>query len=74
LNESEKQRNAIGKVAPQMQQRAGEDGYLSPYDWERARNRWLQSGWDVEIFDRNFNQYINPNKSGYSVSKPEFKF
>ena len=43
-----------------LQSRVGADGFVSPQDWKRAYNDWLQAGHNGQDFVNNFKGYVNP--------------
>lgn len=59
LTASEDLKLAYSKVAPQLQSRRGDDGYVAPEDYRRARDAWAVN-LPVESFDKQFKQYANP--------------
>lgn len=49
------------KVAPQLNGVKGEDGYVSPSDYRKARNAYVATGLNSSDFDEAFSIYANPN-------------
>lgn len=47
----------------------GEDGFLSPDDYQKYRNMWTQAGYSATTFDTKMKGYRNPNNPDYSVNK-----
>lgn len=47
-------------VAPQLQAKRGEDGYVSPESFNKARDAWVNTGLSAEDFNKSFKQYANP--------------
>lgn len=47
----------------------GSDGYVSPENWNYARNKWREDGFSLTDFDSNFGDLINPaHRSDYKAS------
>ena len=38
----------------------GDDGFISPDDWNEAKNLWINKGLKAEDFIKQFSDYINP--------------
>lgn len=48
-------------VASQLASRAGNDGYVAPEDYTKARKAWVNAGYDANDFDVRFAKtYVNP--------------
>uniref|UniRef100_A0A6H1ZCE0 Putative transglycosylase n=1 Tax=viral metagenome TaxID=1070528 RepID=A0A6H1ZCE0_9ZZZZ len=47
----------------------GEDGFLSPDDYQKYRNMWTQAGYSATSFDTKMKGYRNPNNPDYAVNK-----
>lgn len=51
---------AISTVTPQLNAIKGEDGYIDPYKWMIARDKWMQAGGTLANFKSNFKHLVNP--------------
>lgn len=59
--ESELMRSARGEIAGQLNGRTGDDGYVAPTDYKKARSAWVSKGFSAKDFDEAFaNEYANP--------------
>ena len=58
-------------VAPQLDSRKGADGYVTPADYQTAKQAWITSGLPSADFDKQFVNYVNPTKAkdyGFDVA------
>lgn len=61
LTEAELSRAARSEIANQLNGRRGEDGYVSPADYKKARNAWVSKGFSAEEYNKSFaREYVNP--------------
>jgi len=51
---------AIGDMSKKMEGVKGDDGYISPYDWEALREQWGINKLNDADFLKNFKRYLNP--------------
>lgn len=51
--------SAYQTIAPQIQSKAGNDGKVSAYDWNTAKEKWIQAGYSASDFDSQFSGYID---------------
>lgn len=59
--ESELMRSARSEIARQLNGRTGEDNYVAPTDYKKARGAWVSKGFSAKDFDEAFaNEYANP--------------
>lgn len=70
MTESELARAARSEIASQLNTRTGEDGYVAPADYRKARSAWVSKGFSAKDFDESFaNEYANPSHyEDYGVS------
>ena len=47
----------------------GGDGYVSPDDYLKARNAWIENGLSPTDFDTKFKGFMNPNNPNYATVK-----
>jgi hypothetical protein len=45
------------------------DNYVSPADYAKAKQAWVQAGYSAGEFDNQFSNFRNPNTKGYAVSQ-----
>lgn len=74
LTEAEQMRAARSEMASNLNTRRGEDGYLSPADYKKAKSAWVTAGYSSEDFDDAFaTTYVNQSHSqDYGVSNEYF--
>lgn len=72
--EAEHMRRARSEMATQLNTRKGQDGYLSPADYKKAKGSWVSAGYSSEDFDNSFaTTYVNQSHSqDYGVSNEYF--
>lgn len=56
----------ISEFNTKMDQVKGEDGFIDPYAWVKARNTWQSRGGSLSTFNSNFKRYLNP--ASYSIA------
>ena len=54
LTEAELERSAGSEMAGQLNQKIGDDGKLSPADYQTARRVWVSKGFSSKAFDQKF--------------------
>lgn len=62
----------ISLLTPKFEANKGEDGYVDPTEWTKARTLWMSQGLSKSTFDNNFKQYLNPESyslAGFPVKK-----
>lgn len=47
----------------------GNDGYVSPESYAKAKNAWVGSGYSGKTFDKYYSAYRNPENKYYKLSK-----
>ena len=61
--EAETTRANATKVASQLRSVSGEDGYVSPSDYKKARTAWVTAGYTAKDFDERFGTtFVNPDQ------------
>jgi len=61
-------KNDAGKVATQLSGVAGDDGYVDPANYKKARVAWVTAGYTAKDFDERFaTTYLNPD-GGYDAA------
>lgn len=61
--EAETTRGNATKVASQLRTVAGDDGYVSPSDYKKARTAWVTAGYTAKDFDERFGTtFVNPDQ------------
>ena len=63
LTEAEKLVNARKTMYLKLDNVKGEDGYISPQDWNEAKRSWIVEGLGTDDFIKQFYIYINPTHS-----------
>ena len=58
--EKEKSQTAVKSMASQLNTVTGQDGFISPDDYKKAKQAWVGEGFSAKDFDDNFNSYRNP--------------
>lgn len=53
-------RNDENQVFLYFSNTAGNDGFVSPEDWHKMKEAWIQDSYSVSDFYNKFKQYINP--------------
>jgi len=67
LIEAELERAAKSEMTSLLQQKVGEDGKVSPTDYDKARRFWASKGFDAKSFDQTYyNLYARGSKSDVS--------
>lgn len=56
-------------MASELFQVTGNDGYVSPDSYAKARNNWTSAGYSAKSFDSYFKPYRNPANPHYKVAK-----
>lgn len=65
--EAEQKKSDASKVASQLSQVAGSDGYVHPDDYKKARRAWVTAGYDSVDFDTRFGRtYVNPDNYDFA--------
>lgn len=62
----------ISLLTPKFESNKGDDGYVDPSEWTKARTIWMSQGLSKSAFDSNFKQYLNPESyslAGFTVKK-----
>lgn len=59
-NETEQKKADIASMSNAIQTRLGTDGFISPQDWQHAKQKWVSGGYSVADFDAIFDIYKNP--------------
>jgi len=70
MTEAELLRAARSEISSSLNTRAGQDGFVAPADYKKARSAWVSKGFSAKDFDEAFaNEYANPNHlQDYGVS------
>lgn len=58
--QAQTQRQQVSTGAAWLDGRTGEDGYVSPADYKKARQDWVSLGNPLKTFDDQYSVYINP--------------
>lgn len=62
MTEAELLRAARSDISGQLNNRTGQDGYVAPADYKKARSAWVSKGFAADDFDKAFaNEYANPD-------------
>ena len=68
--EKELAQHAQATVASQLNERKGEDGYISPNDYRTAQSAWITAGYSGKDFNDSFQYYANPaHLSEYGIKE-----
>lgn len=68
LTEKEKAHEVVKNVTEAANMVIGADGFLSPDDWKKLKQAWIQSGDGTAAeFDKAFDGYRNPNNPEYWI-------
>lgn len=65
-------KDLVNKFAPTIEKVVGQDGKISPDDWNSLRTGWVKDGGSAPVFDASFGQFINPDtkeRSKYFTEK-----
>lgn len=54
-------------IAGELFQVTGDDGFVSPGSYAKAKNAWVSSGYDSKSFDNYFASYRNPGNKYYKL-------
>lgn len=65
------EKEAAIDMTAQMATVVGDDGFVSPDDYLKARNAWIAAGFNPTIFDTKMRGFRNPNNPNYVISKEE---
>lgn len=68
--EAEKIQKARVGIATYLNQNTGDDGFVSPDTFKKARNAWVSDGYSSEDFDKAYKNFANP--SHYREYSPEY--
>ena len=69
--EKDTAKNAETEMITELSNVIGEDGFVSPGDYDIARNAWIKQGLNPTDFDKKFIGFVNPNNPYYSIIKKE---
>lgn len=58
------EKDAIADMKAQLMTVRGDDGYISPEDYKKAKDAWFKAGWDKDEFDKEFEMFANPSHIG----------
>lgn len=54
-------------ISTELFQVTGDDGYVSPGSYAKAKNAWVGSGYSANSFDSYFSSYRNPKNTAYKL-------
>lgn len=54
-------------ISSELFQVTGDDGFVSPGSYAKAKNAWVGSGYDAKTFDSYFSSYRNPGNKNYKL-------
>lgn len=73
LTQTEKTTAAVRDMSAQLETVKGQDGYISPENWKKAKNVWRNEGFKPEDFIKNFYTFINPSRpSDYGTRESNY--
>lgn len=64
MTATEQKQSSISSMANQLNNVVGQDGRISPEDWNTALNAWLEKGLSLNDFVNNFSVFANPSHLG----------
>ncbi len=64
MTSTEQKQLSISSMAGQLNSVVGQDGRISPDDWNVALNAWLEEGLSLNDFINNFSVFANPSHLG----------
>ena len=62
--EAETERTAVSGMMTQLNGIKGNDGFISPDNYKKAKNAWVAQGFSAKSFDDNFSYMANPDDPG----------
>lgn len=68
-NSTFNEKQAIADMTKQLGTVVGNDGFISPDDYTKARVKWIEEGGSATTFDTKFAGYRNPNNPNYVTEK-----
>lgn len=54
-------------ISGELFQVTGNDGFVSPQSYAKAKNNWVGAGYDSKTFDSYFASYRNPGNKNYKI-------
>lgn len=67
--ETVNEKQAVTDMTNQLKTVVGPDGFISPDDYTKARNAWIEQGLSPTTFDTKFKGFRNPNNPNYVTNK-----
>ena len=66
--ESDRKRGAFSEMGTWLREKGGDDNFVSPEEWNFAKQQWLEGGYEAEDFDNAFRATFvgDPESRGFS--------